>query len=426
MSHGHNTVSNGTNPATDFTQDLDVTNMVLPNHRFGHVSNNSGSLSSAYSTHPGVVPGYRCEVHSDVTVNLVPYLKEESSEPSYKPSYARIAQSVPSQSLKQNLVAVATSKGDQAICDNSVNSNSRTAFSKNNSKGNNRSASRLGNVNVNVAEIMHDLERADCKLTDAALKQESSYQKHHVGYETGPTKFLYSSAVKEPAKTENQKNNVLAVSQVSQKRSKVSENKGHAPNSQGYYQGHEQKSSDSLIKNQQSDLLKSQSRGHSQANAKGHAQPHVKGHGQPHVKGQNFLSDSNKSDIDLDKKGQSQSDNNNNNSQGDGEVKKKKRRRRRRKKKTGEVIDNNDDNAGASEEITLHFEDDEEFPDLTGGGGVGGGGHNSAKSSLFNATSLSYSDIITNSVSILLKKNYFLFCITDIIQREKLQIMSYL
>ncbi|XP_045184990.2 uncharacterized protein LOC123542996 isoform X2 [Mercenaria mercenaria] len=391
--HRQNTVSNGTNPATDFIHGIGVA-MVIPDHGTGQVTNFASS-SSAYSVFPGAFSnmrtGFQGQGQSDSlnamhgTVSLVPYLNDSNVNASFRPSYASIAQSQPSQNHKQNLVAMATNKSDRTNCDNSVTIN-RTKSAKKNSKSNNRSASRLGNVNVNVAEIMQDLERADSKRADSALKLENAYQKPGE-IEMGPGKFLYSSAVKEQPKAESQKSNVLPISQISQKNSKLTESKGQSQYSQGHFQGSEKKVGQTQIKSQQSGPAKSQFKGHSQTSVGGQAS----GHGQLQVKGQNVQSDSNKSDLDLDKKGQSQSDNNVN--QGEGEVKKKKRRRRRRKKKTGEVTaENDDDNAGASEEITLHFEDEEEFPDLSG---VASG--YAEKSSLFNASTVSYSDILTSN-----------------------------
>jgi hypothetical protein len=229
---------------------------------------------------------------------------------------------------------------------------------------------------------MQDLERADKKLEDSAFNSENAYQKQHGESETGPVKFLYSAAVKELPKAENHISNVSTISQVSQRSSKVNEHKGHLTNSHCVHLGNERKSGETEIKSHHGVHQKSQLKGHPQVNVSGQ------------FKGQNFFSDSNKSDIDLDRKGHSLSDNNNNN-QGDGEGKKKKRRRRRRKKKTGEVTAENEETVGASEEITLHFEDEEEFPDLSG---CGGGCH-PAISSQFPAATMSYSDIINNAVS---------------------------
>ncbi|XP_060571886.1 uncharacterized protein LOC132730055 [Ruditapes philippinarum] len=389
---GRNTVSNGTNPSTEFTEGICVASLAVSDNQFSHMTNNSGSLSTAYTVYSGA-PGFKGQGHNESsstmhgTVNSVPYLNDSGVEPTFRRSYASIAQTNPSQTHKQNLVAAATDQGEQAICDNSVTVN-RTTSAKKYVKESSRSASRIGNVNVNVAEIMQDLERADKKLEDSAFNSENAYQKQHGESETGPVKFLYSAAVKELPKAENHISNVSTISQVSQRSSKVNEHKGHLTNSHCVYLGNERKSGETEMKSHHGVHQKSQLKGHPQVNVSGQ----VKGHAPQQVKGQNFFSDSNKSDIDLDRKGHSLSDNNNNN-QGDGEGKKKKRRRRRRKKKTGEVTAENEETVGASEEITLHFEDEEEFPDLSG---CGGGCH-PAISSQFPAATMSYSDIINNA-----------------------------
>lgn len=373
--HRNNTVSNGTNPTTDFTHGFDIA-MVIPDNDTSHATHFVGSSGGYLNLRTGF------ENSSDLntmhaTVNTVPYLNDGNSNPPLRPSYASIAQSQPSQKSKQNLVAIATSKSDQVNCDNSVTIN-RTTSDKKNSKSNNRSGSRLGNVNVNVAEIMQDLERADNKLIEG--KPVNTYQVTADG-KIASGKSLYSSAVKDSGKSE-----VPLLSQILQKNS----------NQTGGNSQLQQNSQGQVMSGQQIGFSKAQVKGQLPGQCLGSQQ--VKGQtfgkAQSQVKGQLVHSDNNKSDLELEKKGQSQSDNNN---QGeDGEVKKKKRRRRRRKKKSGAVTaENDEESTGANEEITLHFEDEEEFPDL-----AAVASSDPAKSSLFSANTVSYSDVLTNNVSI--------------------------
>lgn len=348
---GYNTVSNGTNPAIDFNNE--VVDLVT-NHVTSHVTKCMRSPSALSSSALTSKSGLKVKGESLITmhdsVSKVPSLTENSSTNPPTLTYASIAQGKgqTSQSKKQSQVATVTAKS----CDNNVslkkNENNKML------KGS-RTGGRLGNVNV--AEIMEDLERADKNRTSVNKKKSEPQQKVLSAYYdqievrqvTKPVN--YSNVENKHENAAGTSNNTTSQSLYS----KVVENTKPASFS---------------------------SRGNQLSQVKSHP----------------TQSDSYKSDLDLEKKGQSQSDNNNNQGE-NGEVKKKRRRRRRRKKKSGDTNEEEDANLGV-EDVTLHFEDDEEFPDLSGVSNC------DTKSSLTGLSSVSYSDILRNNVSMDLNSKF--------------------